>query len=130
MVYGELGEADMSVEGLWSVIFKFAPEEWNAGVVIFESQKIYGGDSAFYFLGGYELKPHNQTSGISAEVSVEKYIPGAVDIFGLGEDIFTIDFEGNVSSTEVGGTIRGTGEVVGKSRYQITVSLTKRAELP
>ena len=46
---------NQDLEALWSVVF-LTPnsQRINAGVVVFESERIFGGDSWFYYTGTYK----------------------------------------------------------------------------
>jgi hypothetical protein len=46
----------MGIEALWSLEFVSTEDSYGAGVVIFETNKIFGGDSLYYYLGNYETK--------------------------------------------------------------------------
>ena len=121
----------MSVEGLWSLTFKGTgvqgQEDYGAGVVIFESCKLFGGDSAYFYLGDYDV--HNDT--LNANVKVVNYVHGIPNVFGLDENEYELDVVAQVPSSEkVGCSVRGAGTVKGHPNLQIQVILTKRADLP
>ena len=73
----------MSLEALWSIQFEVPNiERWGGGVVVFETGRILGGDSSFYYIGDYsvdnkiiqgrvEVKRHNDM--------LEAVIPGFED---------------------------------------------------
>lgn len=62
----------MSLEALWSIQFEVPNiERAGGGVIVFETGRIYGGDSSFYYIGDYsvdnneiqgrvEVKRHNE----------------------------------------------------------------------
>lgn len=55
------------LEALWSVVF-IAPgqQNVNAGVVIFETGRLFGGDSWYYYTGTYEEKNGKLTAKLKS----------------------------------------------------------------
>jgi hypothetical protein len=43
----------MSIEAVWAVNFITPVGAGGAGVVVFETGRIFGGDSYYYYIGGY-----------------------------------------------------------------------------
>lgn len=121
----------MSVEGLWSLTFKGigvqGQEDYGAGVVIFESCKLFGGDSSYFYLGDYNI--HHDA--LTANVRVVNYVHGMPNVFGLDVNEYELDVIAQVpSSVTVGCSVRCAGTVKGYPNLQIQVILTKRADLP
>ncbi|MDE3060656.1 MAG: hypothetical protein KGJ06_06565 [Pseudomonadota bacterium] len=74
----------MTIEAFWSLSFHSSISgNTNAGfgVVIFESERIFGGDSSFYYNGNYKLI----NGDIRAAVRVKRYAPGLPSITGLDD---------------------------------------------
>ena len=63
----------MSLEALWALTFG-TEQRLGAGVVVFETGRIFGGDGNFYYLGHYDYNTRDQT--ISGEVAVIRHAPG------------------------------------------------------
>src|SRR6266849_2061177 len=61
-----------SIEALWTVDFDTASGWVNAGIVVLETGRIFGGDSQFYYLGHYALDRQE----ISGTARVTQYIRG------------------------------------------------------
>ena len=61
-----------SYEALWAVYFgdvsdpsNFDPGRTNAGVAVLETQRIFGGDSKYYYLGNYEVEKDRITATVT-----------------------------------------------------------------
>ena len=78
----------MSVEGLWTASM-FAPGQFGAGVVVFETGRVFGGDSSMYYTGSYQINGR-QLLGL---VRVRKHhdIPGIVPFAGMDDAEFQIE---------------------------------------
>jgi hypothetical protein len=124
----DLNEAQ-DLEALWSAVF-FAPGQANinAGVVIFESNRLFGGDSWYYYTGTYKgdhgkltatLKSTHYAGPLgSPSMGLRPEGTYEIEEIGRGRDDGgnrTIDFQGTV--VEVPGS-----RVIGR--------LTWRAKLP
>ena len=74
----------MSVEALWIAKFgdttapQVIPGFANSGVVVFESDRIYGGDAGDYYIGKYKL----EGSLITIRAKVTHFNGPRSDIFG------------------------------------------------
>ena len=70
-----------NLEALWAAHFGdvAAPDHFNGGVVVFETGRVFGGDSSFYYTGEYD------TSGeaFSAQIKITHYSGDDVTAFGL-----------------------------------------------
>ena len=81
-----------SVEALWIAHFGdvftigtgdvFTAGTSNGGVVVFETGRVFGGDSGFFYLGEYDV------SGdiLSAKVTITRFKPGVPSVFGWDID--------------------------------------------
>ena len=61
-----------SYEALWAVYFGdasdpsgFDPGRMNAGVAVLETQRIFGGDSQYYYVGNYEVEKDRITATVT-----------------------------------------------------------------
>ena len=113
------------IEGLWSVKFATPFGTGGAGVVVFESGRILGGDAGFTYIGDYKLEP---TGMLNAKVRVTKFDGvGLPSVFGPNMQ----DFDLAVSAPAV--NPKGTtavGAVPGLPGAQMQLHFIKRAELP
>ena len=67
----------MSFEGLWAIRFGHKGEAGlpNGGVVVFETNRVFGGDSWIAYTGRYELQEGKR---VVANVTAEQHSPGIV----------------------------------------------------
>lgn len=118
----------MSIEALWSVTFvSTSGQLLNAGngVVVLETGRVLGGDSAFTYIGSYTFNP--KTEQIDAEIRVRKY--GQTDmqsVFGPMSDFHLV-----LSSTaNTHNAIRFEGHVKEQPSLKIVIAAQRQAELP
>jgi hypothetical protein len=111
-------------EGLYlayfgSVMFPTAP---NGGVAIFDTLRIYGGDSSHYYLGQYAVKDGH----VTGSAKVVRYIPGALNVWGIDMDGFHISVEGDVKQD---GSIEGYAQLDG-TEMRVGMKLVLMEPLP
>lgn len=118
----------MSIEALWSVTFVSTTGQRldsGNGVVVLETGRILGGDSAFTYIGRYAFNP--KTDRIEGELRVRKY--GQVEmqsVFGPMSDFHLV-----LSGTRLShAAIRFDGYVKEHSQLQIVIAAQRQAELP
>jgi rRNA processing protein Gar1 len=111
------------IEALWSVEFGSNLGIIGAGVAVFETGRVLGGDSAFMYVGNY--KTENGT--VHSDIHVTKYnnIGHMQSIFGP-----LTSFHIKVSGKSDPQLMVLTGVVVEQPQLQITIKATRRAELP
>ena len=105
---------------MWTVNFATNKPDAGAGVVVFESNRLFGGDSSFYYVGDYVVKD----GIVSANVHVERhnnFLPSA-----MGLDNFTLKLSGKVDHDQF--TVNG--HAVEAPNNQITVLFKRLTELP
>lgn len=110
------------LEALWSAEFGSNSGFVGAGVVIFETGRIFGGDAQYYYTGKYNL----ENGVLDANVTVNCYSEGFGSIFGTDEQNFELKIQGKVEAP----TMIAVGYRVDNSSMRIQLRLTKRAELP
>ncbi len=110
------------LEALWSV--QFATPDGNAGggVVIFETGRILGGDTSFYYVGTYE--DVKEDGILNARIRVRRHWPGLPSMFGL-ED-FELTLTGKVQPDNFG----LVGSLVTDPSQKMAVQLNHVADLP
>lgn len=111
------------IEGLWTVNFLGGSPEFDhgAGVVIFETQRIFGGDSSFYWTGSYRI----EGEVVEGRLQVERHSPGLPGVFE------SLDSYGLIISGKLDGQrMRLIGRVVGHQDKEMVMSLKRRADLP
>ena len=74
-----------SYEALWAVYFgdvsdpsRLVPGRTNAGVAVLETQRIFGGDSQYFYLGSYEV----EKDWITASVTITHFNGEGWSAFG------------------------------------------------
>ncbi|MGA8864093.1 MAG: GrlR family regulatory protein [Gallionella sp.] len=110
------------LEALWSVDFKSSFGMHGNGVVVFETGRLFGGDSTMIYVGSYKV----EHGIIHAEIEVRKYtnVPGMVSVVGL--DTFNLTVNGPLGQHE----LLLSGHVVEDPSRKITIKAIRRAELP
>jgi len=111
------------LEALWSVQFQSNLGIQGAGVVVFETGRIFGGDSQYYYLGSATVR--NDGKEVVAEVEVNHYAGQSFSIFGPMKK-YKLRAVGNISTPKM--TLQG--ELVEDPSKKFIVILTKRADLP
>jgi hypothetical protein len=115
----------MSIEALWYVNFGSNQEAFGAGVAVFETGRIFGGDSSFYYKGNYEIK----NSTITAEVFVKKHSEGLDSIFeNLSE--FNIVLEGPLEGSLNGNKFILAGYLKEDPAQKLASSFVRLDDLP
>jgi hypothetical protein len=109
------------LEALWSMSFMTGDGTQGAGVIIFETGRVFGGDSGFYIVGNYRVKDGT----ITGEVEVQRHTPGVPLIFP-GLDGGRMQFTGPIATP----TMILTGNLVQYPTQRIAVQFTRLAELP
>ncbi len=109
-------------EGLWSIQFASDIGVVGAGVVVLETERVFGGGAQYIYLGKFKAGGKHQ---ISAEITVTHYAGEPYFIFGTGSE-FSLQLSGTLS----GDTISGVGTRVDDPSRSLRVILTKRASLP
>lgn len=114
------------IEALWSVEFAATPpsnaepSSEGAGVVVFETGRVFGGDSRYYYAGNYSA----DAESITATIGVHHYAGERDSVFG-DAPIYTLRVSGAISRD----TFQVTGKADGSDRQFIAI-FTRRAELP
>ena len=109
------------IEGLWSVEFSSNTGDFGAGIVVFETNRVFGGDSQYYYLGTYVV----QNGIIEGSVKVTHFANEPYSIFGEEKE-FYLSIKGKISNQ----VFETQGYRVDKPDLRIGVRFTKQAELP
>ena len=114
------------IEGLWSVVFKSNLGIIGSGVAVFETGRVFGGDSAFIFVGKYTV---NQ-GVVQAQVSITKYsdIANMRSIFGNRSN-FNVNVSGRIDP-ENPKHLEITGYLVEDKNMRLTIIATRQVDLP
>lgn len=109
-------------EALWSISFESDTGIGGDGIVVFETERIFGGDSAMIYTGEYRIKENY----VRVRAHVKRYSspPGMAPVFGFNE--FTLEVNGEYDENHM--TLKGL--VAEDPRRAIMMKLVRRAELP
>jgi hypothetical protein len=100
----------------------------GAGIVIFETGRIFGGDQDYIYLGKYSVTPDGKQ--LSADVDVSNHSGNRSSIFGPLNQ-FTLHIEAQVpATTTVGAIMQANGHIVANPMLKIGLLMTLRAPLP
>ena len=110
----------MSCEALWSINFKASNQDGGGGgVIVFETERAFGGDSSFTYIGGYQL----QNNRFTANLRIKRF-NNILD--SLYRDEFTMALSGDYSDENF--TLTGSPD--DDPSFVITAEVTRVAELP
>lgn len=108
------------IEALWTVEFVSNAGGYGGGAVVFETNRLFGGDSQYYYLGTYNIS----NGRVNAELDVIHFAGEPESIFDSAKH-FSLNVEG-----ELGNPMDLTGHVVGSPNLTISLNFTRRADLP
>ncbi len=112
------------IEALWSVEFNAGSGYVGRGVVIFEHNRVVGGDLQYYYLGTYSVQDQRLNATVSAVYYDQEEAPFSV--FGTDEQTIELLIAGQVGEH----VITASGHRAEDPSKQIMIRLTRRAELP
>ena len=114
------------LEALWTANFVSNHCVYGGGAVVFETGRIFGGDSQYYYVGNYEVS----NGCISGDLEVTHFAGATESIFGSAVK-FSLHVEGGLPDPHsITPVVNLTGCVVDQPDLQIYIELTKRADLP
>jgi hypothetical protein len=110
------------LEALWSVEFVSNQPGIGAGVAIFETGRVFGGDSQYYYLGTCEV----DGNGVAhADVTATHFWGPMSSIFGPARQVH-LRLTGKVAAP----VMMLEGSLVEDPSRKVMVRLTRQAELP
>ena len=118
----------MSIEALWIARFtdtsmpQLIPGFSNAGVVVLESGRLFGGDAQYYYVGHYELKDKT----ITAKVRATHFNGPMLDVFGGSRKSLDVVMVGKWRGELISGYIQEAG----KDNTRLTIILERKESLP
>ena len=110
----------MSVQGLWTVDFQIARGGRFSGVIVLQGNKVFGGDSQYYYVGTYK-----ESGGeVEAEAQCTHYAGAVSTAFGTNENTYSLKMQGKHSGDLV------TGEIWRPDRpnQKLPLRLVRRAQ--
>ncbi len=111
----------MGIEAMYGVEFVSSMNIGGYGVLVLETGRVLGGDSSFVFVGDYEIENHI----VKANVKCTNDRNALTSVFGDLKE-FNLKLEGKFEEKE----FILNGYLVENPSMQISVKLTRRAELP
>ncbi|MFN7399027.1 MAG: hypothetical protein ACK5SX_08205 [Sandaracinobacter sp.] len=81
-----------SIEALWSVTFQLGEAGQGGGVLVFETGRLFGGDTSFAYTGHFTLSGDD----LSAEVQAIRhtFVDDIIDLWETGDDSFALTVAG------------------------------------
>ena len=95
---------------------------WNGGVAVLETNRIFGGDSGYYYLGNYTIKD----SQFEATAKIVKHNPNWEDAFGSTSPSFNVKVRATVNN----GIIEGFVDRLDPPQARLPIRLTWKEDLP
>jgi hypothetical protein len=113
---------------LWSVIFLSGQNSVNAGVVIFETNRLFGGDSWYYYVGTYK----GENGKLAAQFKSTHYagVLGSPSMGQRPQGTFHFKETGRGHDTNGNRTIDVVGSLAEDPTQSVVARLTWRANLP
>jgi hypothetical protein len=108
------------VEGFWIVQFA-GMEGKGGGVVVLTNGKVFGGDSAFTYVGNYR----ETGVKVTATIRVHNFEPAIGSVTGMKGD-HTLQLDVHLQNETV---LVGSGSVLGQSGFGVKVKLTRQTTL-
>lgn len=109
------------IEGLWSIIFVSENgSEGGGGVVVFESQRAFGGDTSMHYIGSYEV----DRKSFKADIMVKRHNNYLESLIDTDEGRVVID--GSIENKE----INGSAYLKDGSDKVLKIKFIKISELP
>ncbi|MDO6387050.1 GrlR family regulatory protein [Uliginosibacterium sp. 31-12] len=109
------------IEALWSVEFKSSFGLGGHGIAVFETGRVFGGDSAMIYTGSYNI----EGGVIQAKIDVKRYAHNSmVSVVGLEK--FTLQVTGKVDTK----SMSFEGFVVEDPSRKLAIHAIRQAELP
>ena len=110
----------MAVDGFWLLRFD-GPQVTGTGVAMMKGNKVYGGETGFYYIGNYEV----DGKVFKARIAVHNFDPAIPSGFGI-KGVYEMDVSGLIKDDA---TMSGTAMIAGHPEYNLGIRLMKRADL-
>ena len=113
-----------SLDALYTVEFAdpASDELRNGGVVVLDTNRVFGGDSGHYYLGDYSASK----TTLTAKLTVVRYNSNHPNVWGDNVDEFVLVLQGRRSQDVIVGTMERT-DVPG---VKFPARLVRKANLP
>jgi T3SS negative regulator,GrlR len=111
----------MALEALWIVTFTVAARNWGGGIVVFETERIFGGDPNYFYVGSYKAKGND----ITADVAIIHHAGPYNKLFG---PVPRVDLA--MKGTRHGKSIHAEGAAVHHPSLKVRIQLKHLQDLP
>jgi hypothetical protein len=111
------------IEALWSVTFSTPQGVAGSGVVVFETGRIFGGDSFYYYVGDYTAS----NDDVHGKVDIIHYSGPLVNVFGPVNRV-TLQFVGRVAADSMQAQAVGVDPT--NPTRQLNMAFKRLAALP
>jgi hypothetical protein len=111
-----------SVEALWTAEFDTVAGWRNGGVIVLETNRAFGGDGQYYYVGKYLLNPAK--GELTGELTVTHYTGQALTAWGDATPKLNVTLWGKVDEARIEGLLIRPGYP------NLAFRLVKREELP
>ena len=111
----------MSIEAMWTARFQSNKGAFGAGIVVLETERVFGGDSQYYYVGDYGVDGNQ----IFIRLTVTHYANDVDSIFGPLRE-FTVALKGEMNEKEM--DLKGQANQ--DDDLQIHLIMRRVAELP
>src|ERR1700730_4095170 len=112
----------MTIEALWAVNFASPFGTAGSGVVVFETGRIFGGDSMYYYIGDYTINGRD----VAGSVEVIHYSGQPLNIFGSIQRM-TLNYQGQFTG---GNQMQAVGLDPNNPQRRVTMNFQRLADLP
>lgn len=116
------------LEALWGIYFGDAhapgmqPGNSNAGTVVLETDRVFGGDSQYYYLGRYEAKDGT----ITGEATITHFNGPINTAWGTADKQFKVAFDGQIGENVIDGFMWPPQA----PQMKLPIKMVRMAELP
>ncbi|HQM30706.1 MAG TPA: hypothetical protein PLR20_15260 [Syntrophales bacterium] len=106
---------------LWSLEFESILGDHGTGVVVLETDRLFGGDAQYFYIGNYKVRG----CVLEADVVVQHYAGPPFSIFGLTE-IHKVILKGKIEVP----VMKLQGHLANDPSQTFSIKCVKRADLP
>jgi hypothetical protein len=107
-------------EALWSLEFESSLGDHGAGVVVLDTERLFGGDAQYFYVGNYKVEDHV----LEADVVVQHYAGLPFLVFGPSE-VHKVTLKGEITAP----IMILNGHLANDPNRTFSVKCTKRAKL-
>jgi hypothetical protein len=91
----------MTTQGLWTLELQTSKAWTNGGVIVLKGNKVFGGDSQYYYTGSFQ----EQGDDVTGEITATHYHGAVSTAFGTNERSYRLSMSGKHNGDAVNGHI-------------------------